>query len=207
MNSTLGSKSRCLLATPVAASTKFRDAHRLCFDAPQIQLNISVSRWRLRSQQSCGAVISLDCSPPDEITKRHTEPAVYGFTCRFIRRKSASRWRADNHDDLFTVEHLVARHHSGSCRTVWTLMPARYLAKAHRHLAVVHTCLVCMRNTDVQTFGLCHFASLFDFRISQIIQIGSPHVLPHCKSVRGHRPPSNKETCLDYFVVPVSVLV
>ena len=124
MNSALGSKSRCLLATPVAASTKFRDAHRLCFDAPQIQLNISVPRWRLRSQQSCGAVISLDCSPPDETTKRHTEPAVYGFTCRFIRRKSASRWRADNHDDLFTVEHLVARHHSGSCRTVWTLMPA-----------------------------------------------------------------------------------
>ena len=39
----------------------------------------------------------------------------------------------------------------------------------------------------------------------QIIQIGSPHVLPHCKSVRGLRPPSNKETCLDYFVVPVSV--
>ena len=36
--------------------------------------------------------------------------------------------------DLFTVEHLVARHHSGSCRTVWTLMPARYLAKARRHL-------------------------------------------------------------------------
>ena len=83
----------------------------------------------------------------------------------------------------------------------------RYLAKAHRHLAVVHTCLVCMRNTDVKTFGLCHFASLFDFRISQIIQIGSPHVLPHCKSVRSHMPPSNKETCLDYFVVPVSVLV
>ena len=26
--------------------------------------------------------------------KRHTEPAVYGFTCRFIRQPSASRWRA-----------------------------------------------------------------------------------------------------------------
>ena len=91
---------------------------------------------------------------------------MYGFTCRFIRRKSASRWRADSHADLFTVEHLVALHHSGLCRTVWTLMPARHLAKAHRHLAVVHTCLVCVRNTDVETFGLCHFASLFDFRIS-----------------------------------------
>ena len=70
------------------------------------------------------------------------------------------------HADLFTVEHLVARHHSGSCRTVWTLMPARYLAKAHRHLAVVHTCLVCVRNTDAETFGRCHLTSLFDFHIS-----------------------------------------
>ena len=107
-----------------------------------------------------------DCSPPDETTKRHTEPAVYGFTCRFIRQTSASCWRADSHADLFTVEHRVARHHSGPCRTVWTLMPARYLENAHRHLAVVHTCLVCMRNTDAENSGLCHFASLFDCRIS-----------------------------------------
>ena len=33
----------------------------------------------------------------------------------------------------------------------------------------------------------------------QIIQISSPHVLPHCKSVRDHRPPSNKETCFRLF--------
>ena len=97
--------------------------------------------------------------------KRHTEP-VYGFTCRFIRKTSASRWRADSHGDLFTMEHRVARHYSGPCRTVWTLMPARYLAKAHSHLAVVHTCLVCRRNTDAENSGLCHFASLFDCRIS-----------------------------------------
>ena len=167
MNSALGSKSRCLLATSVAASTRFSDAHGLCFDASQIQLIFPVSRCRLRSKQSCGAVISpSECSPPDETTKRHTEPAVYGFTCRFIRQTSASRWRADSHADLFTVEHRVARHHSGPCRTVWTLMPVRYLENAHRHLAVVHTCLVCMRSTDAENSGLCHVASLFDCRIS-----------------------------------------
>ena len=100
----------------------------------------------------------------------------------------ASRWRADSHADLFEVEHLVARHHSGSCRIVWTLMPARYLAKAHRHLAVVHLCLVCMRNTMSRpsngvTLRRCLISASY-----RIIQTGPQHDQPHAKSVSGHKP-------------------
>ena len=79
--------------------------------------------------------------------------------------KSASRWRADSHADLITVEHLVVLHHSGSCRLVWTRMPARSFSKVHLHFVDVHRCVVCTRNTEVETFRRCRVSSLFVFRI------------------------------------------
>ena len=98
--------------------------------------------------------------------KKDTQSQQCRFTSRFIRQTSASRWRADSHADLFTVEHLVARHHSGSCRFVWTRMPARSFAKVHLHLVDVHRCVVCTRTTEVETIRRCRLSSLFVFRIS-----------------------------------------
>ena len=87
-NSALGSKSRSLLATAVAASTSFSDTHRLCSDALQIQLIIPVSRWHKRSQQFSRAVIRpvrfLFHRRYNRMT--HRASSVWGLRGRPIRR-------------------------------------------------------------------------------------------------------------------------
>ena len=117
--------------------------------------------------------------------KKDTQSQQCMFTCRFIQQTSASRWRADSHADLFTVEHSLHGTTAIARRLVWTRMPARSFAKVHLHLVDVHRCVVCTRNTEVETFQRCRLSS------HRIIQSGLRQVQCQGKSCNnGHQPPS-----------------